>query len=196
MTETIGEITWAPKEWAIAVDALLSGELIMLLRKGGIREQQSFFSVPSHQVLLFPTHEHQQAGLLRHPYSGQVEQRPVPQIGEVFEVPGWAQITHKLPLSSTAEALATCLAPFHIWSSDWVTQRLSWQPERPAYLLLLRAYRFPSPVAMPYQPSYGGCRSWIQLASAVETSDMPVISAEVYEARIQSIQQALGRVII
>jgi hypothetical protein len=32
-------LTAAFKEWAIAVEALLSGDLILLLRKGGLREK-------------------------------------------------------------------------------------------------------------------------------------------------------------
>jgi len=52
--------THALKEWA-AVDALEQGKTIMLLlRKGGIHEQGGRFKVAQNQILLYPTHEHQQ----------------------------------------------------------------------------------------------------------------------------------------
>jgi len=66
--------THALKEWAAAVDALEQGKTIMLLRKGGIHEQGGRFKVAQNQILLYPTHEHQQPFLLRHDYAEQVTQ--------------------------------------------------------------------------------------------------------------------------
>src|SRR6267143_5866898 len=48
------------KEWAIVVDALGRGEQIIILRKGGIREDQGGFKMDHSQFLLFPTLFHQQ----------------------------------------------------------------------------------------------------------------------------------------
>lgn len=192
MVQPTGEITWSLKEWAIAVKALLSGELILLIRKGGIREQQGTFRVPSNRVLLFPTYEHQQSRLLRPPYSTQIEQRPALQIGEALEVPGWAQITHQISLAAPTAVLISALEPFHIWNADWVTQRLSWKPERPAHLLLLRVYRFKTPLVVSYQRYYGGCRSWIQLATPLEAAGTPVVSTEGYNARVEAIHKTLA----
>jgi len=45
--------THALKEWAVAVDALEQGKMIMLLRKGGIHEQNGRFKVAHDRTLLY-----------------------------------------------------------------------------------------------------------------------------------------------
>ena len=53
-------MTYALKEWAIVVDALIRGEQIIVLRKGGISEGPGGFKVDQPEFLLFPTLFHQQ----------------------------------------------------------------------------------------------------------------------------------------
>ena len=48
------------KEWAIVVEALGRGEQIVILRKGGIREDRRGFQVEHSEFLLLPTLYHQQ----------------------------------------------------------------------------------------------------------------------------------------
>src|SRR4026208_1955968 len=48
------------KEWAVVVDALGTGEQIVILRKGGISEGRGGFQVEHPSFLLFPTLFHQQ----------------------------------------------------------------------------------------------------------------------------------------
>jgi hypothetical protein len=48
------------KEWAVVVDALLRGEQILILRKGGLREGRGGFQIEHSEFLLFPTLFHQQ----------------------------------------------------------------------------------------------------------------------------------------
>src|SRR5438034_8244380 len=47
------------KEWAVVVDALGRGEQILILRKGGIREQRGEFHVDHNAFWLFPTQYHE-----------------------------------------------------------------------------------------------------------------------------------------
>ena len=54
----------ALKEWAITVDALASGEQILLMRKGGIHEESKDFRIIHDEFLLYPTYEHQRPCLL------------------------------------------------------------------------------------------------------------------------------------
>lgn len=183
---------WALKEWAIAVNALLSGDLVLLLRKGGIREAKPVFEVPSDRVLLFPTYEHQKAEAIRAPYANSVAAKSVPQVGDEIRLPGWAVITHQIPLSGQA-GIVEALHPFHIWTDEWLIERLAWKPERPAFALLLRGFRFVEPVRLVYQASYGGCRSWIELKH-LETlpESLPVLSPAEYDQRVAKIQRAIA----
>ena len=57
------------KEWAAVVQALLEGEQILDVRKGGIREDGRHFSVQSTRLWLYPTVEHQQPELLKPAYA-------------------------------------------------------------------------------------------------------------------------------
>ena len=50
----------ALKEWAVIVHALLEGEQIVDVRKGGIKEDGRHFDVPAKRFWLSPTAEHQQ----------------------------------------------------------------------------------------------------------------------------------------
>lgn len=181
-------IHWALKEWAIAIEALLAGEFILLLRKGGIREPYPSFQVPSRQVLLFPTYEHPRAEALRSPYAERLAQQPRPEIGQPMTIAGWAQITHQVNLSGTS-AVAP-LHPFHIWTDAWLMERLRWQPDRPAYGLLLRAHRFTTPAKLPYQRQYGGCRSWIEITSSSLPESTPVLSEATYDTLATNICMA------
>ncbi|MEM9769368.1 MAG: DUF1802 family protein [Cyanobacteria bacterium P01_D01_bin.71] len=186
-------ITWAFKEWAVAVEALLSGELMLLIRKGGIHERRPVFNVPSDRVLLFPTYEHQSAEAMCEPWQSRVLPQTVPQVGETVQLPGWAEITHQLPLPGLDSGLQ--LRPFHIWTDAWLRERLAWKPERPAFVLLLRVHRFAEPVSLAYQKRYGGCRSWIQPQGidALPQSSA-VLTAEQYQRRVTEIQSAIAPV--
>ncbi|MDB9528910.1 DUF1802 family protein [Oscillatoria sp. CS-180] len=182
---------WALKEWAIAIDALLSGDLILLIRKGGIRESRPVFEVPSDRALLFPTYEHQAIAAIRPPFQAGFTARSVPATGEEIPLQGWAEMTHQVPLQG--DGIVQSLHPFHIWTDAWLTERLAWKPERPAYGLLLRVHRFTHPFGMAYQKRYGGCRSWIvwdDLDSLPESE--PVLSEADYEERVAQIQQAIA----
>ncbi len=83
------------KEWALAIDALYSGDLILLLRKGGIRDSAKPFACPHNQALLFPTYEHQLTQSLKTAPS-QTLSSPEPDIS----LKAWIQITHGFALSS------------------------------------------------------------------------------------------------
>src|ERR671932_1031972 len=144
----------ALKEWAVAVDALIAGETIMLLRKGGIREEGKHFRVAQDEVLLYPTYEHQEPGLLKAPYAGQVQPVPSGWHPETVTIRGWARIEGIFQVTDAATVEA--LLPYHIWNERFAAERFGWKPRYPLYVLLLRAYRLREPQTMPYIGSYGG----------------------------------------
>lgn len=189
----MADITWALKEWAVAVDALLSGDLILLVRKGGIHETKPVFNVPSDRGLLFPTYEHQSVDALRAPWNAQVEVRSVPPIGETIELPGWAEVTHQLELQGPD--IVQRLHPFHIWTDAWLAERLAWKPERPAYALLLRVHRFGTPLRLTYEKRYGGCRSWLELTGLTALPEsVPVLTDVEYQRRENEVAKAIAPV--
>jgi hypothetical protein len=173
------------KEWAIAIDALYCGDLVLLLRKGGIRDPARPFAGPHKQALLFPTYEHQVAQSLKTPPS----QTLSPPEAEIH-LRAWVQITHGFALSSLPEIDA--LLPFHIWTADFITERLKWHPQHPLQVLCVRTYRLRQPVRLMRSPNYSGCRSWITLENPVSVDICnPALSDQQYLEQLEAIEAAL-----
>ncbi|MEM9161448.1 MAG: DUF1802 family protein [Cyanobacteria bacterium P01_F01_bin.4] len=193
----MAQLQTALKEWSVAVEALAQGETILLLRKGGIREQGGRFSVAAQQVLLYPTYEHPKKHLLKANYAHQVQPVESGWHPEIVSLTAWANITDILKLSPSKSgdlgAQMEALLQFHIWNSTFVTERLRWQPGQPLYVLLLRVYRLSAPVELPWLPQYGGCRSWLTLAQTVQTEkSLPVLTQAAYQQHVQQIYAALA----
>ena len=53
------------KEWAVSCQTMAEGRQILLIRKGGIREESGVFRIHDPEFWLMPTYEHQNAALLQ-----------------------------------------------------------------------------------------------------------------------------------
>lgn len=180
--------THALKEWAIAVDALERGKTIMLLRKGGIREEGKHFQVTYNQVLLYPTYEHQQPHLLKAEYASEVKPVTSGWHPKTVRIGSWAEITDILAVSE--ESAVEALLPYHIWNEQFARERFQWKPRQPLYILLLRTYRLPQPLMIPYHQKYGGCRSWIDLVEPIALENLvPVMDEANYTKQVAQIRQ-------
>jgi hypothetical protein len=164
------------KEWAIVVDALGRGDQILILRKGGIAEGRDGFRVDHQNFLLFPTLYHQQRECVTP--GGQVRfdeiqaSWPPPtrvRVEYVASAAGWWKV------GSLHDARQ--LREQHIWRDEVIEQRFSWGREEAIYVLALRVARLKEPREMPLLPTYGGCKSWVQLAEDVPVGGArPVLS--------------------
>ncbi|MEG3847543.1 DUF1802 family protein [Microcoleus sp. herbarium19] len=183
--------TRALKEWNVAVKALEESKTIMLLRKGGIREQAGQFHVPDKQVLLYPTFEHQQPDLLKPDFASQVTTVESGWHPEIIRIGSWAEITDVF-LVAWEPAIAA-LFPYHIWNEKFVSDRLKWKQNQPIYILLLRAYRLAEIRDIPYIPEYGGCRSWIDVADPISLEGSEaVLSDREYIERSNQIRSLIA----
>lgn len=181
-------MTYALKEWQVAVNALEQGETIVLLRKGGIREEAGRFRVEYDRVLLYPTVEHQKPELVKPVYADQIHPVTSGWHPAQVRIGSWAHITDILQID-TAEVVAA-LFPFHIWNEQFVSDRLRWKPSQPLYVLLLRVYQLASARLIPYSEMYGGCKSWINLHQAFDLNDShPVLSDRTYAQTVEQIIQ-------
>jgi hypothetical protein len=183
--------TRALKEWNVAVNALEAGKTIMLLRKGGIREQAGHFNVPDKQVLLYPTFEHQQPDLLKPDFATQVKTVESGWHPQTVRIGSWAEITDVLLVAWEPAIEAVFSA--HIWNQKFVDDRLNWKKNQPMYILLLRTYQLATPLEIPYIAKYGGCRSWIDLAAPVSLEgSVPVLSEKEYIKQAMAIRNAIA----
>ena len=182
--------TKALKEWAVTVDALEQGKTIMLLRKGGIREEGNRFQVTHNEVLLYPTYEHQQPNLLKPEYAIQVTPVIAGWHPETVRIGSWARITDILRVSESK--VIEALLPYHIWNEQFVSTRFKWKPREPLYILLLRTYKLSSVRFIPYCAEYGGCRSWIDLVEPISLEGIaPVLDDTEYGKQTAQIRQII-----
>lgn len=166
----------ALKEWASVCAAIEAGTQILLLRKGGIVEaERGGFQVRYNEFLLFPTFEHQHRELLKPGVSAE----GTPASG--IRIATICRVTEVIPHPSLEELQS--LSSEYVWNDRFLQMRFNYKPELPLYLLLLRAYRLPSPVVIPDRPSYAGCKSWVHLTEEIEAkAAVPVLDAASYQA--------------
>ncbi len=180
------------KEWAVAVDALEHGETIMLLRKGGIREEGKHFRVAHDDVLLYPTYEHQQPHLLKPHYAELVTPVESGWHPEIVRIGAFARITDIFMVSE--KDVVDALLPFHVWNEQFAAERFGWKPRFPLYVLLLRTYKLAEEHVIPYRSEYGGCKSWIDLADPIALDGMtPVLSDDDYAQQVAQIRSIIER---
>jgi hypothetical protein len=175
----------ALKEWAIAITTLRSGALILLPRKGGIRDPLHPFAKIPQRAALFPTYEHQAPHYLKDPV-----EIVLPDPHGPIGIDTWAEVTHGFTLQTEAEMMA--LLPFHIWTAAFMTERLKWRSQQPLQVLLLRVYGLAESVELERSPSHAGCRSWIDLDTPISTQQSsPALSDSEYQTRLLEIESAV-----
>jgi hypothetical protein len=174
------------KEWAIAISALATGKTIMLLRKGGISEESNQFKVKHHQIWLYPTYEHQKPHLLKPEYCDQVTEVTSGWHPTTVEIQSCAEITNILTIDSLE--ILQKLEPYQIWNQQMISDRFKWKPKQPLVILLLKVANLPSAITIPYDQSYGGCQSWIDLQKPISLHNLkPVLSDEQYQQQANKI---------
>ena len=177
------------KEWATVADALAAGRQVLLLRKGGILEQsvRHRFSITHNEFLLFPTYLHQSRAQLKpevpfEPAAAEPDAVRLSTAGVVTDI-----------VRATSREQVDRLDDQHIWTPALLDMRFNYKPQNPLYLVLVRAYRLPTPVVLPNTPAYAGCKSWVPLERPVDTSAAtPVLDDPAYEAKRRAILDRLG----
>ncbi len=183
----------ALKEWAIVCDLLLSGEQVVLLRKGGVHEEAGpgRFRLEHDRFALFPAWEHQKPGWIKPRFRDRVQtyEREPTQIalrgfgvaGRIWEVPSRAAFDE--------------LDDLHGWEQPQVDMRFDYKPQRPLYLLAIRAYRSEHPKSIDVDPRYWGCKSWVDLRPEHAIDDVaaePVLSDNEFAAVIDRIESVFS----
>lgn len=176
----------ASKEWAAIVHALLTGEQILDVRKGGLHEAGRHYKVEAPRFWLYPTAEHQRPELIRDPYRHWVELAPASPVGETIVLPGWADVVRVATITDADELDA--IASKLIWTPEYATSRLQWKQRDALHVLALRAHRLLDPVMVPWRDEYGGCTSWVELDGLPDDPaslpSEPALSDVAFQARL------------
>lgn len=175
------------------VHALLEGEQILDVRKGGIREDGRRFAIPARRFWLAPTAEHQKPELLKAAYAHWVDLAAASPVGEPVTVVGWADLVATATISEPEQLDA--LDNKTIWSRDYVTRRFSWKWRDPLWVLALRVHRLDEPLMVPWDDAYGGCTSWVTYAGLpadpAGVPSQPALSDVAFDARLNGVRDAL-----
>src|SRR5579884_4061370 len=179
--------TMALKEWAVVVWALGRGDQILLLRKGGIAEETGEFQVASKEFFLWPTYEHQQSAMLQPSAAAAFHRlKPAGSSRAPLSLQYYAVITDTLPAPELLRMQE--MKDAFVWNERFLEKRYAYKPERPLWVLLVRAYALPAPVPIADQDRYAGCRSWVELDSSIPTAGaLPVLGEDEFQSRRESL---------
>ena len=180
--------TWALKEWAAVQRLLLAGRSRLLLRKGGIHEKD--FGLPARRFLLWPTYLHQHEGGLRPEFRDAARAAMAePRDLQLISVRAACEVLAVLPVPDAAAAAR--LRPFHPYTDEQVAARLAFRPRKVLTALVVRAFQVEPAVAVPADPAWGGCKSWVAFPVAWPEGARPVTAPGDDEAFLAAVRAAL-----
>lgn len=163
----------ALKEWSSVVQAVREGIQTVLLRKGGIEEEGGSFRVAHDEFIFYPTYEHQHREALAPRYQRFITSHPMGAATITLDT--YARVLDAYPIRRLIHT-----EPFshlHIWSPEHVAERFHYKPEDPVWLVVFQGFRLDQPVAIPDDPEYAGCRSWVRLSQAISIAyARPILS--------------------
>jgi hypothetical protein len=182
----------ALKEWAVLCDALGAGEIVALVRKGGIREQRAGFAVRHERFLLYPTYFHEKSAELQPRFASRLA-----EAGSGRPPEGTIRI------SLVAEVVATwhvrelerlrAIEQYHGMAWPAVVSRFEYRGTNDVRVIAARVLRLPGPHDVPETRRYQGCVSWVALDTAIDVSGaMPVLAEPDLSTRVAALTGALG----
>jgi len=182
----------ALKEWAVLCDALAGGEIIALVRKGGIREQRAGFAVRHDRFLLYPTFFHEKSAELQPRFAARLAdtgaQRPPEGIIRIDLVAEVAATWHVHDLERLR-----AIEPFHGMAWPAVVSRFEYRGTNDVRVIAARVLRLPAVHAVPETRRYQGCVSWVALDEAIDVSGATAVLPEAeLSARVATLTSALG----
>jgi hypothetical protein len=182
----------ALKEWAVLVEAMLRGELIAMVRKGGIREQRAGFSVRHDRFVLYPTFFHEKPNELAPRYAASLAashgNRPEPGTIRIDCV---ADVVGVWPVSDLETLRA--IEGEHGMSWAAVESRFHYKNKPGVQVIAVRVSRLAEPVVVPEARRYLGCVSWVELDEAIDVSNAsPVLDDASLMMRVARLRNALS----
>ncbi len=170
------------------VQALREGVQTVLMRKGGLQDEEGSFKLVRDEFFLFPTYEHQKVERLAPRYRRFLSAGPsdpssiyVDTYARVIEVHALRRASHLEPFSH-----------LHILSPDYLEERFLARPEEPLWLILVQTYRLQQPLSIPNEREYGGCRSWVTLRQEISTR---AVKSVLSEERLAEVRQSVQTIV-
>lgn len=170
----------ALKEWAVVCDQVLAGKQIALLRKGGILEQKKGFQIEHDTFLFYPNTEHQSREQLKPVFHPKLDSYgPPARVSGKILIAGFGRVVDIFKTTDAAKLRA--LEGVTCWTQALFDMRINYKPEKPNFVVTVRAYRLPNAVEVPYHEDYAGCHSWVPLKEELAVTGLPVLSDAEFE---------------
>ncbi|UBV42816.1 DUF1802 family protein [Deinococcus taeanensis] len=160
----------ALKEWDVQSRLLTSGELSLLVRKGGIMETHEGFEVEHRSFLLYPTFLHQNPDELQANYRELLRDDPEPG---VIQFSALAEVVAVHRVESLETALQ--LEPLQALTAPAIERRFKYRNRPWVHALLLRVRPLLEPLVLPETPGMLGCVSWVPLSDVLMKPGEPVV---------------------
>jgi hypothetical protein len=178
------------KEWAVICRALAEGQQAIILRKGGIAENQGNFEVEQRRFWLYPTFVHQQhGGVVEEAFplmERAIASRPPVQMVRLSH---FAEVHGIFHLHDIVGALK--LEGLHLWSRETVQTRFFYR-EPGMHVLAVRVYRAAEVVNIPETAEFAGCRSWVDLGRQLSTEGAePVLEERTFANVLHELERRL-----
>jgi hypothetical protein len=183
----------ALKEWAVLTEAMARGEILALVRKGGIRERRAGFQVRHDRFLLYPTFFHERADELAPRFHHRLSAGAALQAAE----PRTIRITHvcEVAASWTVRDLARVHAAAEEYglSLDAVAARFRYRDRPEVSVIAAITKRLREPVELPEIRRYQGCVSWVELDRDIDVSEATAALSDAdLQRRLNRLVELLG----
>ena len=187
------ECAHALKEWAIVGEALAQNRQIVLLRKGGLLDEDGHFALEHSQFWLLPTWLHQERGLVKKSDQDLWEQTPraPDENAKIVYLRHFARVERVWKLDEDAQS-ALLQVP-HIWSAHYLDLRFGYQSDKTLLCAALRVYINDEPVRYELRAQDLGCRSWVDLSEPVGARVRPAIGDEAFARELERVAPILGK---
>jgi len=153
------------KEWSSIVTALGKGKQSIILRKGGISEEQGDFDLRGKEFLLFPTLYHQAEQLIKPQWLPFLKSEQYHEKDGVVRIKYYAKVVDSKVITDWEQVKK--LDNFHAWKEEVIKERFSrW--ENKIQLLVVQVFEFGAAQDIVLKPEYDGCKSWIELEGNIE----------------------------
>jgi hypothetical protein len=173
------------KEWALVCASMLRGETSLIFRKGGIAEGREGFRFRYERFFVFPTFFHEQVDHLRIDVP-MVEPEPNTVTFSAYihvEFTRWIEDLN----------LLQPLLDLHILKPEVLEERFAYDGHKGLHLAMIRVLGVTPVWSLPFQKSFGGCRSWVELPEAPPGLRFtPAISDAEHAARLQRVRAVVG----
>jgi len=179
----------ALKEWAVMVDALGCGDIIGIVRAGGIRDKvDGTFQLRHSRFVFYPTRFHASVDQLSDPLAARLTQSHA-----AMEPSGHVRIeyvAHEAISFPVTEFPRLALVRHELGLSLPALERRFYYREPGVLVAALRVERLRTPIIVPDLRRYGGCVSWLELDDEipVDIDDVaPVVSEREFHERLNAL---------